>query len=95
MKTTKHNQASTQKARYPIDATPSLLSAVTVSSALATHTVFPSGTALSITTNVSSPIVYVNVPVGLAVGTNIIRVDITTSDSALSPVHVLEITTTL
>lgn len=95
MKTSKYNQASTQEARYPIDFTPSLLTGVTVSSATATHTVFSSGTALSITTNVASPIVYVNVPAGLAVGTNIIRVDVTTSDSALSPVHVLEITTTL
>lgn len=95
MKTTKHNQASTQESRYPIDCTASLLTGVTVTAAVATHVAYPSGSPLSITTNVSSPIVYVNVPAGLVVGTNVIRVDITTSDSALSPVHVLEITTTL
>lgn len=93
MKTTHHNQASTQESRYPIDFTPSLLTGVTVSSAVATHTVYPSGSALTITTNVSSPTVYVNVPAGLAVGTNVIMVVVTTSDSALSPVHRLVIVT--
>lgn len=93
MKTTYENQASTEEKRYPIDFTPSLLSSVTVSSATATHTVYPSGSALTITTNVSSPIVYVNVPTGLAVGTNVVMVVATTSDTALSPVHRLIIVT--
>lgn len=95
MKTTYANQAGTQESRYPIDFTQSLLTGVTVSSATATHVAYPSGSPLTITTNVVTPIVYVNVPAGLVVGTNVIRVDVTTSDSALSPVHVLELTTTL
>lgn len=93
MKTTYHNQASTQESRYPVDFTDSLLTAVTVSSATATHTVFPSGSALTITTTVATPIVYVNVPTGLAVGTNVIMVVATTSDSLLTPVHRLIIVT--
>ena len=93
MKTTYHNQASTEEKRFPIDSTPSLLTSVTVSSATATHTVYPSGSALTITTNTSSPIVYVNVPAGLAVGTNVVRVVATTSDSLLSPAHELIIVT--
>lgn len=93
MKTTKHNQSSIEKARFVVDFTDSLLAAVTVSSATATHVVFPSGSALTITTNVVTPLVYVNVPTGLAVGTNVIRVVATTSDGALSPAHELEITT--
>ena len=93
MKTTYHNQSSLEEARYPVDFTNSLLTAVTVSSAVATHTNYPSGSALTITTSVSSPIVYVNVPAGLAVGTNVVRVVATTSDSLLSPAHELIITT--
>jgi hypothetical protein len=93
MKSTYHNQASIEEARYPVDFTDSLLTAVTVSSAVATHVVYPSGSALTITTSVSSPIVYVNVPTGLAVGTNVIRIVATTSDGLLSPAHELIITT--
>jgi hypothetical protein len=93
MKTTYHNQASTEEARYPVDFTPSLLTAVTVSSSVATHTVFPSGAALTITTTNATPIVYVNVPTGLAAGVNVVIVTATTSDSLLTPSHRLVITT--
>ena len=93
MKSTQHNQSSLEEARYPVDFTNSLLDAVTVSSAVATHSVYPSGSPLTITCTVATPIVYVNVPAGLAAGTNVVRVVATTSDSLLSPAHELIIVT--
>lgn len=94
MRKTYHNQASTQKAVYPIDFTNSLLTGVTVSSAIATHSVIGTGsTAVTCTCTVATPIVYVDVPTGLTVGGNAVDVVVTTSDSNVKPVHRLIIIT--
>lgn len=93
MKTTYVNQCSYEALVIPIDFADSLLTGVTVSTATATHTTYPSGSALTITTDVVTPIVYVNVPTGLAVGTNIIKLATTTSDAEQKPGHEIHITT--
>lgn len=94
MRTTYHNQASTQKAVYPIDLTNSLLTGVTVSSGVATHSVVGAGgSPVTCTVTVASPIGYVDVPNGLTGTVNVIDVVFTTSDSNLKPVHRLVIVT--
>lgn len=77
-------QSSLEERVYPIDWTDALLTSVTVSSVATTHTP-PSGSAASITNTVATPISYIKVPSGLAVGTHYISCVATTSDSALSP----------
>lgn len=77
-------QSSLEERIYPINWTDALLTAVTVSSVATTHTP-PSGSAVSITNTVATPISYIKVPSGLVVGTHTISCVATTTDSALSP----------
>lgn len=87
-----HVQRSTAEGRYVIDCTNSLLDGVTISSATATHSNMPTGAALTITTNVATPLVYVNVPIGLTMwAEHFVDVVMPTSDSALTIVHRLVI----
>lgn len=83
-KDSKQSQSSLEERVYPIDFTDALLDGVTVSSASITHTP-PSGDDASITTSVVTPMVYVNVPAGLVIGTHYVSVVATTSNAALSP----------
>lgn len=69
---------------YPVDFTNALLTGVTVTDATITHTP-PSGAAATISKQVTTPIVYVKVPKGLAVGRHVVSVVATTSDADLSP----------
>ncbi len=95
MRTTYHKQGTNEKMVYPLDATNSLLAGVTISSATATHTVFPSGSAVTCTVEVATPIIYVNVPTGLPIGAsyNVIEVIATCSDADQKPGHRLMIET--
>jgi hypothetical protein len=93
MKRSQSNQASFEKLPYYADFTDSLPSGVTISSAVAVHDVYPSGSALTITAVASSPGVWAYVPTGLVVGTNSFYILATTSDSKVLPAHRFIITT--
>lgn len=89
-KTSQQTQTSREELIYPIDFTNALLTGVTVTDATITHTP-PSGSAATIGKTVQTPIVYVKVPKGLAVGLNTVSVVATTSDPDLSPEVILKI----
>jgi hypothetical protein len=77
-------QSSLEERIYPIDWTPALLDGVTVSSVTISHTP-PSGNDATITGTVTTPISYIKVPSGLAVGVHTVSVVATTSNADLSP----------
>lgn len=79
-----YRQSSNEEIKYPIDWTNTLLTGVTVSSVAVTHTP-PSGSAVTVTASVSSPLSYIPIPSGLAIGRHYFSCVATTSDSALSP----------
>lgn len=83
-KDSQQTQSSLEERIYPIDWTDALLSGVTVSSVAITHTP-PSGADASIMSTISSPISYIKVPSGLAVGMHTVSVVATTSNADLSP----------
>lgn len=83
-KTSSQVQSSLEERIYPIDWTDALLTGVTVSSVTITHTP-PSGADASITSTISSPISYIKVPSGLAIGVHTVSVVATTSNTELSP----------
>ena len=73
-------QSKVAKLPWPLDFTKSLLSGVTVSSAVATHTP-PSGVATTPTIQVTSPIVYVTVGPLAVTGVHYVDVLATFSDA--------------
>jgi hypothetical protein len=77
-------QSSLEERIYPIDWTPALLDGVTVSSVTISHTP-PSGNDATITSTIATPISYIKVPSGLAVGVHTVSVVATTSNADLSP----------
>ena len=78
-------QSSLEEQVYPIDYSPALLTAVTVTSVACTHTLPNGSTASDVTATVVTPIAYVKVPSGLAVGTHYVSCVATTSNADLSP----------
>jgi len=81
-------QSTAAKLPWPLDFTNSLLTGVTVSSAVATHTP-PSGTATTPTIQVTSPIVYVTIgPLGVT-GVHIVDVLATFSDSTKDDIRLI------
>lgn len=78
-------QSTLEERVYVIDWTDALLTGVTVSSVACTHTKPDGSTAADVTATVSTPLAYVKVPSGLAVGTHYINCVATTTDTALSP----------
>ena len=78
-------QSSLAEGVYPIDFTDALLDGVTVSSVTVTH-VPPYGATATIGNSVTSPIAYIKVPTGLALGVHYVNVVATTSNADLSPV---------
>jgi hypothetical protein len=79
MKTVYADQSSVEKITYDMDVTVSLHTSETISSVATTHVTYPSGAALTITNTHTSPIAYVTVPTGLAVGTNVVQALVTTN----------------
>lgn len=69
----------------PIDWTVSLLTGVTVSSVACTHYKPDGSTASDVTATVVTPISYIKIPSGLAIGVHTIHCVATTTDAALSP----------
>ena len=68
----------------PIDWTNSLPDGVTVSSVAVTHEP-PSGSAVTITPTVATPISYIPIPSGLAIGTHYLHCVATTTNTNHSP----------
>ena len=81
-------QSTVAKLPWPLDFTNSLLSGVTVSSAVATHTP-PSGAATTPTIQVTSPYVYVTVGPLTVTGVHYIDVVATFSDEHIDDIRLI------
>jgi hypothetical protein len=84
----KKEQAKAEIRAWDIDFTDDLKTAVTVSSATATHTP-PSGTAATPTVAVSSPVVTVTLGPLSVTGTHYLDIDSTLSDGEISSVRLV------